>query len=362
MKMKRRTSRGKRIAKILSYTVLTLLVLFAVLSMVGMKIIYDEQFGRFERPDPAISTELRYSDVAGLYPQELVTFYSGNNRLQGYLYHNPLSPGLVVVAHGMGGGADSYLPQIMYFLDQGWSVFAYDATGSYDSEGKSSRGFPQSLVDLDAALQYTSTRPDINDLPVLIFGHSWGGYAAANILHYDHPVAGIVSIAAPNSSIEMILEQGSKMLGPIMYSQRPFLWLYERVLYGRTAALTAVDALNKTAVPALIIHGTGDTTVEYQGSSIISRRDKITNPKVQFLALDEENRNNHNNILHSRESNAYVNGLNAELRALAQQYDDGIPYEIKREFFAQIDKALVHQVNQELMEQINNFFLSCIED
>ena len=41
---------------------------------------------------------------------------------------------------GIGGGADSYLPQITYFLDQGWRVFAYDATGSFDSEGKTTKG------------------------------------------------------------------------------------------------------------------------------------------------------------------------------------------------------------------------------
>lgn len=48
-----------------------------------------------------------------------------------------------MVVHGLGGGADSYLPEIQYFLDQGWSVFAYDATASYSSEGEAARGFPR---------------------------------------------------------------------------------------------------------------------------------------------------------------------------------------------------------------------------
>lgn len=360
MEAVRTLSRERRIAKFAVYTALTLVVLFSVLSLVGMKMIYDEQFRRFERPDPATTTEMRFSDLTGLYPQELVGFYSGKNRLQGYLYHNPVSPGLVVVVHGLGGGADSYLPQIRYFLDRGWSVFAYDATGSYGSEGDGTQGFPQAILDLDAALQFIASRPDLKELPVLLFGHSWGGYAVVNILHYPHQIAGVVSLAAPNSSIEMIIEQGSQMLGSFMYSQYPFVWLYERMRFGKTASLTAVDALNKTTVPTLIIHGTGDKVVNFYNSAIINKREQITNPNVQFLALDEENHNGHNNILWSVETNTYINALHAELKVLAEQYDGEIPYEIKKEFFSKVDKAWANGVNKELMDKIHDFFLSCL--
>lgn len=66
----------------------------------------------------------------------MVSFKSGDNNLRGYLYGQGQDQGLVVVAHGLGGGADSYLPQITYFVDQGWRVFAYDATGSFDCEAR----------------------------------------------------------------------------------------------------------------------------------------------------------------------------------------------------------------------------------
>ncbi|MGI6149351.1 MAG: alpha/beta hydrolase family protein [Limnochordia bacterium] len=360
MRLRRTPSRKKRITRIAFLGVLTLAILFAALSMIGIKLIYSEQFGRFERPDRATTADMHHSDLAELYPQELVNFYSGPNRLQGYLYHNPLSPGLVVVVHGLGGGADSYLPQIKYFLDQGWSVFAYDATGSYDSEGDGTRGFPQAVLDLDAALQFVASRADLKNLPVLLFGHSWGGYATANILHFDHEIAGIVSIAAPNSSMEIILEQGSQMLGSIMYTQRPFIWLYERLLFGKAAELTALAGLNKTTIPALIVHGTGDKVVDFYGSGIINKREQFTNPNIQYLILDDEERNGHNNLLKSMESIAYANQLNAELRAISEQYDGEIPYEVKREFFAKVDKDLFHEVNRELMDTINNFFLNCL--
>jgi pimeloyl-ACP methyl ester carboxylesterase len=360
VKQSRKPARKRNVAKIICCVVLILAALGSLLGVLGVKVIYDQQFGRFDRPEPATSAEMQHTELMERYPLELVNFPSGPNRLQGYLYHNPASPGLVVVVHGLGGGADSYLPQIIYFLDQGWSVFAYDATGCYDSEGTATRGFPQALMDLDAALRFVAGRPELQGLPVLLFGHSWGGYAVANILHLDHKVAGVVSIAGPNSSREIIMEQGSKMLGPVMSIMRPFIWLYEGLLFGRYASFTAVEALNRAAVPALIIHGTGDTTVDFNGSAIINKRQRIDSPQVQFLSLDEENRRGHSNILRSTAANAYVTKLNAELKALAEQYGGEIPLEVKREFFAQVDKALVHEVNLELMERIHTFFLRCL--
>lgn len=357
----RKQTKKRRVLKIAFGIILTLAVLFAASSMVGMKLIYDAQFGRFELPDPATSAEIPYDGLGPDYPVELASFFSGKNRLQGYIYHRPGSPGVVVVAHGLGGGAQSYMAEIKYFLDQGWSVFAYDATGSYRSEGQGTRGFPQSLLDLDAALKYVRTRPDLAPLPVLVFGHSWGGYAAANILHFDHKLAGVVSVSAPSSATEMIIEQGAEMLGPIMETQRPFVWLYQWLLFGKTATLDAVDALNKTTVPALIIHGTEDAVVRFQGSAIISKREQITNPKVQFLALAEEGRNGHNNILRSRESLEYTKAVNAELRELAAEHGGEIPIELKREVFAKLDKALANEVNEELLGQIHEFFLRCVE-
>lgn len=55
-------------------------------------------------------------------------------------------------------------------------------------------------------------------------------------------------------------------------------------MLGKTASLNAVDAINRTDVPVLIIHGTEDTSVAYAGSSIISKLNVMTNPNVKVSA------------------------------------------------------------------------------
>ena len=166
----------KRTMKIVGLSILGFILTFSIISMVIVMFIYNGQFPRYERHDTAVTEGLRYEDLEEQYPRSLVSFESSDNRLQGYVYGLNQDQGLVVVVHGLGGGADSYLPQITYFVDQGWRVFAYDATGSFDSEGKTTKGFPQALIDLDAALTYINSQEEFASLPILLFGHSWGGY------------------------------------------------------------------------------------------------------------------------------------------------------------------------------------------
>jgi alpha-beta hydrolase superfamily lysophospholipase len=290
----------------------------------------------------------------------LFYFLSGSNRLQGYLYQQEAPQGLVVVAHGLGGGADSYLPQIEYFLERGWQVLAFDATGSFDSEGKSTRGFPQALLDLDAALQYVSQEPELATLPLFVFGHSWGGYAAANILHYSHPVRGVVAVSAANSAMDMIMEQGRRLVGSVARLQQPFVNAYQHLLFGKAASMTAVDAINSSQVPTLVIHGTADDMMTFSGSSIISRRNEITSPLAQFLAVDEEGRNGHNNLFRSEEAITYLEEVNREYRILYEFHNKAIPYEINQQFYAGIDRRLLQGLNLDLMDAINDFFLECL--
>lgn len=280
--------------------------------------------------------------------------------MQGYLYEQNQEQGLVVVVHGIGGGADSYLSQITYFVDQGWRVFAYDATGSFDSEGKTTKGFPQALIDLDAALTYINTQEEFANLPILLFGHSWGGYAVANILHYDHEIAGVATVSGANSPMEIIIEQGRSMMGSFINIQYPYLWLYQRILFGETASLNAVDAINRENVPVLIVHGTEDEFVAYEGSSIISNLEAITNPNVRTISLSEPGRSGHNNLFRSNAAMDYIDSINIVYRELYDRYEQNIPYEVKQDFYSEIDRALAQDINRELMDEIHAFFMESI--
>jgi len=347
--------------KMMGISIVVITILFSIVSMVIVMIVYNNQFPRFERHDMSVSAGLMYEDLQDTYPRDLVTFASGDNQLQGYVYGEINDQGLVVVAHGIGGGADSYLPQITYFVDQGWRVFAYDSMGSFDSEGKSTKGFPQALLDIKAALDYITTQEKYTSLPIVLFGHSWGGYAVSNALHFDYDIAGVVSVAGANSPMEMIIEQGHRMMGAFIYVQYPYLWLYQKLLFFEVASLSAVDAVNQSETPVLIIHGEKDEMVEYEGSSIISHMSEMTNPNAISITMSEPGRNNHNDLFRSDDSIKYIDKINAEYRKLYQEHNQKIPYTIKQDFYTTIDRSLAQDLNGELMDTINEFFLESID-
>lgn len=359
--MKIQQMKQKRPIKIICLSLVGFILLFSIISMVVVKFVYDGQFPRYDRHDETITASLRYTDVETAYPRNLVSFPSGKHLLQGYMYGQNKDQGLVVVVHGLGGGADSYLPQITYFVDQGWSVFAYDATGSFDSEGKTTKGFPQALLDLDAALTYIKTQAEFTDLPIFLFGHSWGGYAVANILHYDYDIAGVASVSGANSPMDMIMEQGQRMMGGFIHTQWPYLWLYQRILFGEAASLSAVDAINDSNVPVLIIHGTEDELIDYKGGAIIANLDSITNRNVRALSISKPGRNGHNNLFRSDAAIDYIDGVNIVYGELYERYEKNIPYDVKQDFYAEIDRVLAQDINIELMDTIQAFFLESLK-
>ena len=56
----------------------------------------------------------------------------------------------------------------------------------------------------------------------------------------------------------MIMEWGKGMIGPLIYLEQPFIWLNQKLTFGDTFGLTAVDAINSTDAPVLILHGNED--------------------------------------------------------------------------------------------------------
>lgn len=355
MKHAKEKKKGKKSVKFKVLAgILIFLLVFAVGSFIMTKMVYD---GNFERGEvSAYSAYLRYADVETEYPRSTVQFPSGKNMLTGYLYGEENEKGLVVIAHGLGGGAESYMAETMVLVDGGWRVFAYDATGSAASEGESTKGLPQQALDLTAALTYIGNDPWLASLPLMLYGHSWGGYAVTAVLKQDFPVLAAVSVAGFNSPTELLVEQAVSMMGFFAYVEYPFLWGYQSLLFGSTAWDTAVQGINQSNAAVLIAHGTADEAIQYNGAGIIAHRDEITNPNVQYLVFEEEGRNGHNNLVMSEAAAAYATEKNKEYKVIFDQYNGEVPDEVKAEYYAGVDKPLASQLDETWVRTVNEFY------
>lgn len=349
------TKKKKSSLKIALIIAGALLIVFFTVGMIVTSVMMADNFSRGDYSDPRFIVDYYYEHYQAEYPRAEVEFKSGNNTLKGFIYGAENSKGLLVFAHGIGGGHEDYMKNLLWFVDNGWRVFAYDATGSGHSEGNGTRGLPQSALDLDAALTFAESDARLNSLPVYLMGHSWGGYAAAAVLNFNHKIAGSASISGYNEPIEMIFEWTENM-GEFRYAMTPFVWIYNKALFGQYSGMTAVNGINKSDVPVLIIHGTEDGTIGYDKSSIISEKENITNPNAQYITLDG---GGHNNIFYTKEALEYIKEFNKNYRVIYDQYNGEIPEDVLEKIYSDADRELINTPNDELLSQIESFFLTC---
>ena len=319
------------------------------------------------------------------HPRENVQFKSGENTLQGYIYgmENESPKGLIVFAHGISVGHESYIAQLIDLVERGWRVFAYDATGSCTSEGESTVGLVQSALDLDCALNYAKTDDRLNGLPVFLLGHSWGGYAVCAVQEFDHDIKAAVSLSGYAYPIEMLYFGTENILGKTGAKlSLPFIMNYNKTVFGENASLNAVDSLNKSQLPTLIIHGEEDRLVDFDRVSIYSKRDEITNPRAEFVKLTGKYAD-HIRIFKSERSNEYTEKYYGAIRELIAEHSDlnesgdkkkddnfmdqtglfdtsadFIPDDIRDEFMKNWDMDLLNEVNHELLDMIEAFFIN----
>lgn len=321
------------------------------------KRIYDSCFPRCEkRALSAIYGEFDYRRVRTQLKRSLVTFLGEDRRLQGYYYPSADAKALVVVCHGMHAGADDYLPFIMYFVDHGYAVFAYDCRGTYASEGDSTVGFCTPVVDLDYALRFVKRDAVLSKLPLCLFGHSWGGYAVTSILSVHKNVKACAAIAPFNDGYTLIAEKGEQYAGPFVelvkesFPKR-FLDVYQKSLFGKYTTLNAVKGINSTGIPVFIAHGKNDNVIGFQGPSVISHRREIREKNVRYY-VGTGAQAGHNTILHSPRAVAYQEKTANALKDLKEKLERDLTEEELTAFCNRVDHATYSEVNTEMMDEI----------
>ncbi len=330
-------------------------------AMIATHLIIKGQFGRGSYPSIPVA-DYYYDHYKEDYPRRSVTFTSGKNQLQGYIYGEDNDLGLLVFAHGIGTGHEGYMQEILWMVDHGWRVFAYDATGSCTSEGKGTVGLVQSALDLDAALTYIENDPSLSSLSTVLMGHSWGGYAVTAVLNFDHRVMASVSLAGYSEPVEMMMEFARNTMGSATGVLQPFAALENKLLFGEHSALSGVEGINQSGIPVMLVHGTEDKTVPIHTAAIVAHRSEITNPNVIQKILSTEGQNGHNSIFLDQDSLDYVKEVNRRYAELYESHQKNVPNEVRAEFFDSVDRDLINTPNLDLMEEINAFFLKAIQN
>lgn len=349
-KVKKPMSARKK--KFLAFLAVTLATGVSTLGVYGATELYDSFFKRYDRPDYAIVAGIRRIEQTNLYREEFF-FPSDKVNLKGYFYPADDEKGMVVISHGLHTGCDDYLPIIEYLVDNNYSVFGYNYKGTYESEGDSTVGMCESLVDLDHALDYIKKEKKYAGKKIFLLGHSWGGFATAAVLSIHKEVAGAACIAPFNNGYTLIEEKGGQYAGKFASEGVPkaFLGAYQKFLFGKYTAYDGVMGINSVDCPVLIAHGVNDKVIDYDLQSIICHRDEINNDKVEYY-VGTGLHAGHESIWLSDRAAAYREEVKKELDDREKVKGDKLSYEEKVDYYKDIDDNLYSEINHELFDRI----------
>ena len=221
----------------------------------------------------------------------------------GYMYSaGDIQKGIIVLAHGYGGGGhNSYMPSINYFAQNGYYVFAYDATGNDESGGKGIGGVPQGLIDLNYAISFVEDSGNFPDLPIGLFGHSWGGYSVSNVLNYHPEVEAVIECSGPNSSSDLVEGGGTKVIGPVVKVLMPVIKIYERAKYGDYATSSALEGFASTDAEIMVVHSSDDNIVPIEYGYDIYYEVYKDDPRFTFVRLEGKGHNMFLNVKNNAE-------------------------------------------------------------
>ena len=140
---------------------------YVLVSMAGSVVVFNVIFARTNTVN---AFELTYNDIdSAKYPRSEVSFPSGGNKLFGCVYRpKGTGKGLVMVVNGFNSCIDRHLPEIIWFIDRGYSVFTFENTGVGHSEGSGTVGIAQARLDAAAAIEYIEKDKELSKLPLLL--------------------------------------------------------------------------------------------------------------------------------------------------------------------------------------------------
>lgn len=244
------------------YIVIAILfIVFLVILPIVTMAIYNKTFG--ERCEERRYESYRVENFEGLEVEKCTIIGNKGQRLAGFKYsrqgHKPKA--LLVYVHGLCGGHWNYMDICNHFVNKNFAVFAYDATGNGQSEGKKVGGFAQGLCDLDYVLNYVKELPEYKGLSIVLMGHSWGGFCVGNILNFHPDVKAVVAVSGFDTSACLLRQYTEVNIGKVATLLMPYISLYERLTWGKYAGTSACDGFANSDAKVMIIHSSDDPTV-----------------------------------------------------------------------------------------------------
>lgn len=316
-------------------------------------LIYEGIFARRHKTKKYL--EFKLSDYEGLTVERSDFYEKKKTKIAGYKYSKQTAEpkkGVVVVSHGIGhGGHNSYMPFVDFFASQGYYVFTYDVRGNDNSEGRTVKGLPQGVISLDAALKHLKKLPEYQNLPIMLFGHSWGAFSVGNVLNLHPDVSAAVMVAGFNESEDMMHNYSGKVFGTFADGLMTYVEIYEDIKFGKkTTKLSTIDGIKKTDALVMVVHSRDDKVVPKEYGYDKYLKEFEGDERVSFVLYENKG---HSRLYFSDDAWEYQKKFDEECQAYLKAHKKRNSKKNRIEYLkTHLDKKKFFEPDPDLMEKI----------
>jgi len=192
----------------------------------------------------------------------------------------------VIVLHGWGANAEMMLPLARPLQAAGFTVLLIDARNHGASDGDTFSSMPRFAEDLDAAIDWLKTQPEVIPGQIAVIGHSVGAAAALLSASRRTDLAGVISLAAfahPAAMMRRWLAAKGLPYFPLGWY---VLHYVEHAIGHRFDAIAPLNSITRVTCPVLLVHGADDSTVPVGDAHAIHARRR--SERVELLVLPGE--------------------------------------------------------------------------
>lgn len=175
--------------------------------------------------------------------------------------------------------------------DNGYASLLIEMRAHGNSDGNRICLGMDEYLDVKAGVKYLKSKPNYNDVPIVVWGTSMGGTTAINSIGEIPEIDGLISCSAYSSWSDVFCDHMFNMGIPkiITKIQKPFVKLYLGFTYGfnklHINPLNEIQNLNGR--PALIAHSKDDSQVPYASFERIIEKAEGENIQVFEREGDE---------------------------------------------------------------------------
>lgn len=345
---------NKKAKKFIKILIIAIVVIILIMQVVA-GIVYHNYLGKHYYTYENSKGLAKFEDYNSL-KREKADFYSNNNNLlSGYFYNNISNQkfkGVIIVNNGFGSGHVAMLSEIESLANAGYLIYGFDKTGYDESEGKGIKKISQGVYDLKYAIDFVKKTEKAKNLPILLYGKSWGACCCCSVLELTDDVVGVVSLSAFNKTSDMLDNESKRMLGGFSIIFKPFLKICNTFNENKDINLSSLNGLKKTNAKVLFMHSQDDKTVNIDNSFNLFKSEYSKNNNFTFTTLNNKN----HSIITSDESKKYMVQMDTAFNDFYNKHNRKITDELFNDFLSSYDLKLCSVPDSKIMNQIIEFY------